>query len=171
MTTSTNQSFVTWYFNVFTQTPLFETMNQCVEGSKWHREKNVGVHTNMVVGEYLSRVEGAWSKPDLLGAIACAFHDTGKPVARQEKFSEERGQYFSFSGHEIASARLWEDWAATNWSTVSPVLGLEVDDIFRVSWMIEHHRPWGLKHADKRRNLFLTAVNVCSQYRQQPSHS
>jgi predicted kinase len=160
MNTTTSQ-FISWYHNEFSSDPLFIAMTTCSEASKWHREKTVAIHTNMVVAEYMSMIDHRqWSCDDLLGAIACAFHDVGKPPARTEKHNEERGTYYSYSGHEILSARLWEDWAARNWSHVVELFGLTTVDMYKITWMIEHHRPWGLKDHTKRRNLYMTVVGT-----------
>lgn len=136
--------------------PLFHAMEQTVEDSPWHREKNVLVHTEMVVGEYITAADqlaagqGKWDRDVYLGAIACAFHDVGKPVARTEKFSEARGKYYSYPGHELVSARLFEDYAAQRHPMFS------ADDIYRVCWMIEHHMPWDIKDATKLANMAAT---------------
>ena len=105
--------------------PWFRSMECTVENSPWHREDNVLVHTDMVVDEYVTRANadhanGAWSHLTYLGAIACAFHDVGKPVARTAKFSEARGNYFSYPGHELAPARMFEDYAAARLPMFSP---------------------------------------------------
>lgn len=157
MNTTTSQ-FISWYHNEFASDPLFIAMTTCSEASKWHREITVAVHTNMVVAEYISMIDHRqWSRDDLLGAIACAFHDVGKPPARTEKHNETRGTYYSYGGHEIISARLWEDWAARNWTHVVELFELTPVDLYKITWMIEHHRPWGLKDPVKRRNLYMTA--------------
>lgn len=111
----------------------------------------------MVVGEYLSRAPFDWDHNVMLGAFACAFHDVGKPEVRTEKHSEARGVYYSYGGHEIASARLWEDWAARNWTQLVFDFHFNADDLYAVTWMIEHHRPWGLIKHDKRAALWHTA--------------
>ena len=91
-----------------TTTDMFLVMEQTVEASPWHREANVKVHTDMVVSEYVQRTDAAkiqWERTDFLGAAACAFHDTGKPAAKIQKYREDRGNYFAFHGHEVVSSR------------------------------------------------------------------
>lgn len=143
--------------------PLFKTMEQTVEASPWHREANVLVHTDMVVEEYCRRADmfhdtGGpdvyWDHETYLGAVACAFHDVGKPAARTEKFSEKRGVYYSYPGHELISARLFEDFAVANIPDLTP------DDIFCICWIIEVHMPWEVKDKTKRRNMALTAKSI-----------
>ena len=133
------------------ENPLFHAMEQTVEASPWHRETNVLVHTEMVVNEYIERANGKWTRDTYLGAIACAFHDVGKPGARTEKFSEARGKYYSYPGHELLSARLFEDYAAHRFPMFGP------NDIYKVCWMIEHHMPWDVKDKTKRENMAKTA--------------
>lgn len=138
--------------------PLFQRMKQTVEDSPWHREENVFVHTCMVVDQYVERTNyncdhysEPWTREDYLGAIAAAFHDTGKPQAEIKKFSEARGNYRAYHGHELLSARLFETYAADRFPMFS------AEDIAMVSFIIEHHMPWSVEDKEKRRNLALTA--------------
>lgn len=136
---------------------LFIRMSEVSEDSPWHREANVLVHTEMVVNEYVSltdataSVEGReWAWTDFLGAMAVAFHDVGKPSSRIAKHSPERGDYFAYHGHELVSARLFEDFAAGLPDMFS------AEDIFKVCWMIEYHMPWSTKGRDKLERMALT---------------
>lgn len=146
--------FIELYFNQLRQTPLFCAMETTVENSPWHRESNVLVHTDMVVAQYIASAPTFWIKDHLIGALAAAFHDVGKPAAKEERYSEARGTYFAFKGHEPISARLWEDFAVTNWHMFSCCL--DFVDIYRTGWVIEHHLPWDIAKPDKRRMLALT---------------
>ena len=154
--------FIYWYFNEFQLTELYTTMMTTVEGSPWHRERNVATHTDMVVAQYISFAQDTWTYEDLIGAFACAFHDVGKPVSVQYKHSETRGDYKSFGGHELASARMWENWAVENWRTMTGNFQFVVYDIYRVGWIIEKHLPWAIKKADKLHNLSLTGLELFS---------
>lgn len=139
---------------------LFSEMERTVENSPWHREANVLVHTEMVVSEYVNaadlyhsdqcRIDPIWDRMTYLGAIACAFHDVGKPGARTAKFSEARGNYFSYPGHELMSARLFEDYATKRFPMFGP------QDIYAICWMLEHHMPWDIKDKTKRENMAKT---------------
>lgn len=154
--------FITWYFNEFPETALFRGMSNVTEDSPHHREADVGTHTNMVMGQFLTMTNNsadAWF--DLIGAFACAFHDVGKPHAMEVVFSEERGEYRRFRGHELLSARLWEDWAVANWTMLKDRFGFEPHDIYRVGWIVENHLPWGIKKPAKRRVLALTVGHIC----------
>jgi len=134
-------------------------MSNVFEDSPWHREATVAVHTNMVVSEYLATLtKKSWSEGDLLGAFVCAFHDVGKPAARTEAYKPERGTYYRYVGHELISARIWEDWAVNNWKFLESEFGMVASSIYRVSWMIENHLPWSVKKEAKRRALAVTAM-------------
>ena len=144
-------------FEYMKRTPTFLTMEQTVEASPWHREANVLVHTEMVVGEYVRMTDELncdWSRDDFLGGVACVFHDTGKPASKIEKYREDRGNYFAFHGHETVSSRLFETFAGDNPSLFTS------DEIYKICWMIEHHMPWSVENTEKRRQLALTAKQV-----------
>lgn len=163
------EKFIFWFFNEFHETPLFRRMSETSEDSPHHRERNIGVHTNMVVGQYLSFadfdvVNEGWSDERLAGAFACAFHDVGKPLSAARngpKFTPERGNYKSFGGHELISARLWEDWATKNWKMLSKQFNVNPNFIYTVGWMIEHHLPWGIKKTEKRLAIAKTVARLC----------
>lgn len=152
-------TFITWYNNVFKIDPLYVAMEQCVEDSPWHRERNVAVHTDMVVDQYLSRCNISFSTFSIIGAIACAFHDVGKPAAMTLKFREDRGYYNAFNGHEQMSARLWEQYAVENWPALVKIFDLVPMDIYRIGVMIEHHVPWGLRDKRKLDAVILTMLS------------
>lgn len=169
MTEPTNlkQRFITWYFNEFCDDPLFQNMQQTTENSPWHREQNVAIHTNMVVGQYLTMSPDRWRYPTLCGALACVFHDVGKPSAMEKRFKPERGDYFAFPGHELISARLWEDWAINNIEQLQTAFGSDFGkyEIYRTSWLIEHHLPWDTKDNKKLDQLALTANAIGTDIR------
>jgi predicted kinase len=152
----TRTKFIHWYNDVFKTDPLYLAMENTVEDSPWHRERNVGIHTDMVVSQYLST-----SDPfDVRGAIGCAFHDVGKPPAEIERFKPERGTYRAYYGHELLSARMWEDFAVKNWTFLSEHFGLVPDDIYTIGWMIEHHVPWATKKDAKLDAFAATAYKT-----------
>jgi len=99
----------------------------------------------------------------LIGAFVCAFHDTGKPYSRQEAFSEERGKYYRFGGHELSSARFWESWAVENYETLNTRFNLVMWDVYCIGWLIENHLPWSIKKVAKRRAL-ATGVKSVSDF-------
>ena len=152
--------FIFWYYNEFHADPLFQAMTKVKENSPWHREENVGIHTDMVVSQCISRTGSCeWVHEDLICALACAFHDVGKPAALVRKWKESRGDYNSFNGHELISARLWEDWAVRNWERLQKmwIFPLSPAVIYDVGWLIEHHKPWDLKRPEKLDMIAQTA--------------
>jgi len=153
--------FITWYFNKFRSSSLCCDMERIVEGSPWHREKNVLVHTDMVVSQAVGNAGQSelWGKNQLITALVAAFHDVGKPQAEEVLTSPERGTYRRYTGHEKISARLWEDYVVTHWNTFA-TLGLETDDIYKVGWLIEHHLPYGIKKCRKLQNLHTTVQSM-----------
>lgn len=144
-----------WYNDIFKQSKLYLDMQNCVENSPWHREANVGVHTDMVFEQYclmmpeITTDYSTWpASVDILAGIAVLFHDVGKPSCKTEKFKPERGTYYSFNGHESKSARMFEDYACLHLTDK-----LSSSDINLVCYMIEHHLPWSVKKADKYQKL------------------
>lgn len=137
--------------------PLFIAMGQTIEASPWHREANVRVHTQMVVSEYFKATDAIsleWTHNDYLGSVATMFHDVGKPASKVKKYREDRGHYFAFHGHEIVSSRLFETFACENPGMFT------AEEIFKICWMIEHHMPWSIEVAEKRKWLALTAKYI-----------
>lgn len=140
-------------------TPMFQRMARTVEGSPWHREANVLVHTGMVVDEYIRMTDEAcavekreWNRTDYLGGMACVFHDTGKPSAETAKYSEARGNYRSYGGHELLSAHKWESYASERGSWFS------AREVVMVCFLIEHHMPWSIKEKNKLSLIARTAI-------------
>lgn len=154
--------FIYWYFNEFVADPLFDAMARTNEiNSPWHIENSIGIHTNMVVTQYLLLSDTSFHKLGTVeGAFAAAFHDVGKPAALTNKQSEERGHYVSFPGHEMRSAREWESWAVANFSMLSTRFGLDSESIYRVSWMIENHLPWAIKKDFKLDQMAMTVKTL-----------
>jgi len=155
-------TFITWYYNIFQIDDLYARMSEVSEASKWHRERTVATHTDMVVAQYIALSDAEWTSNTLAGAFACAFHDVGKPSCRVEKWKEERGTYWAYSGHEQASARLWEDYIARNWKVLSELFELTVDSIYVIGWLVENHRPWGTKKEAKLNQLAYTVNEYIS---------
>lgn len=158
---------IAWFNNEFQRDPLFLAMENCVEASPWHRENSVATHTRMVVSEYISWVDKEWTIQTLIGFMAAVFHDTGKPVARVEKFKPERGIYNSFGGHEIISARLWENYAMENLERFKELFGghnfnIIHNIIHKVSFVIEHHMPYQVS-PDKIQDIAITAAQYFTE--------
>lgn len=149
------EEFYQWYENEFRNTELYADMAATREGSPYHREESVGVHTDMVVEKYMEIVScDSFASNDvsehdlLLGAFASAFHDVGKPEACEDFVGPDGTMWKRFRGHEHLSGRLWEDWALTNIDMLATRFSLSYHDIFVVGWMIQQHQPWSTKKID-----------------------
>lgn len=154
-----SQTLIRWYQNEFKTSQLYADMENTTEGSPWHRERNVGVHTDMVVSHYINRCPYIWDKEHLMGFIVCAFHDVGKPSAEIWKHSEARGEYRAYHGHELTSSRMWEDFICSN-IEFKEKFNLSNHDIYGITWMIEHHVPWSTKDERKRLNYAKTIIKI-----------
>jgi len=146
---------------IMNQTEMFHIMKATIEASMHHREANVLVHTQMVLEQYNNITPDKWTLSNLEGAFACLFHDVGKPQAEVNKHSEERGDYHSYPGHEIISARMWENWIVDNYTAVHnlfPEFGIR--SIYNVGWMIEHHLPYGITNSYKKLCIYKTGRSM-----------
>lgn len=144
-----------WFSTDFHESTMFARMAETVEASPWHREANVGVHTDMVVGEYIKRTDVAGYSDELkaLGLLATAFHDVGKPASKVEKYKEDRGKYFAFHGHEKVSMVQFVNHALAQ----QLPFPITKSQIFTVAWMIQNHMPWDIVDPKKLAHLFNTA--------------
>jgi predicted kinase len=141
-------------------------MASITENSPFHREESVQVHTCMVLKEYMKLVDKAYPRyhqptdasihRDILGMLAVMFHDVGKPVSEIHKHSVERGDYTAYTGHELASARLFVDYISNHWGLFSTAFDMTLDDIYVVAWMIQTHLPYNIKKKDKLRAIAKT---------------
>lgn len=142
------------FFHDFQETTLWKDMEKTVENSPWHREANVSVHTKMLLRWYFENLASKRSDTQrMLTLVSCLFHDVGKPPAEVLKFSEERGEYRAYHGHEQLSARLWVDFAMSNWEMVSNTLRFTLDDVSNVAFMVEHHVPFSMVKPHKKQAL------------------
>lgn len=163
------QKCIHWYHNEFKLTTLWDDMVNTTEDSPWHRERNVAIHTDMVVSQYLSRVNtNVWRSAEVIGFLTVVFHDVGKPSSEIIKFKEDRGEYRAYHGHELVSARLFENYICENLMLLDE-LYLKSQDIHGISWLIEHHVPWDTKHAQTRAmyaksviNIFKSDIKLCN---------
>ena len=158
---------IEWYNQVFKLTDLYRDMENVTEGSPWHRERSVAAHTDMVFanGISLASNNNVDKKVSLYILMSCAFHDVGKVAAKTTKFKESRGKYLSFNGHELISARLWEDYAVTNFDYLVARFGFTLDDIFHISWLIQNHlwhsvKPSSLVGTIREQNLLVPFISL-----------
>lgn len=154
----------------FRKTEMWKTMEATTENSPWHREANVALHTDMTVDYYLEHFGNVPQnevrkfkrspKEIITTVLSLIFHDVGKPAAQVWRETEERGRHCRFTGHESISARLFEDYAVTHWDTFRNVFSLEPFDLYRITWLIEHHLPFGLKKPQKIEGFARTLVEL-----------
>ncbi len=142
-------SFENFYNTVMTS-ELGVLMRAIKEDSAWHREKNVAEHTRMTIRWYEDNLENSRTPNErIITKIALLFHDTGKPMARTEKFSEARGTYYSYPGHELMSARVFENYALSNLQDINKEFIFEWSQIEQIKCLIEHHLPYEKTGKDK----------------------
>lgn len=160
------------YYNIFSEishqlkkSEIWRDMVNTTEDSPYHQEKNVAVHTEMVVSEYiaLTGIEHVkdWTREIMWGAIAALFHDTGKPYTEETTTTIsvtnvaenlKKGSFKnifkkvknSYKQHETYSANVFIDFIQN-----MPMNLLDDLDIYVIHTMITHHRPF---YADKKLN-------------------
>jgi hypothetical protein len=140
-----------FFDDVFSKSKEWVAMENNVENSRWHREANTAVHTLMMIDWYeKNRSHIRDDRQQIFTELAILFHDIGKPVARVEKYSEERGTYGSFADHERISARMFEHYMTMNNCVYRNMLGLSNNDVYAIAFMIENHLPYKLAADAKR---------------------
>lgn len=141
----------------FKATKLWSNMEATCENSPWHREANVAVHTQMILDHYEANFAALRTpRQQALTLLSILFHDTGKPAAKKDKHTEERGHYQSFGGHEHISARIWEEYAVENWNKWKQLkknFDLVDTDIYLIAWVIENHLPHNLNNERDLQNV------------------
>lgn len=134
--------FMDWFTNEFTKSDMVRKMANTVEDSPWHREANVWTHTKMVVDQYVSRCPDEWDKNDFLGALMCAFHDTGKPRAEEVHIREDGSTYRSYKRHEMFSGGIFVDYVLSQGSEHAIASLIDLNDIYNIQAMMVHHLPY-----------------------------
>jgi predicted kinase len=151
------------YFAEFKHSATWARMMATVENSPWHREANVGVHTEMSMHQYKSRFSAFRTDiQNMIALMALLYHDTGKPAAEEvkEKKDGSGDVYRSYAGHEQDSAvEFMEHYVRS--PQLRKLLTLQQARVVR--WIIEHHLPYGLKDVTKRRALRTAMVNTMGE--------
>lgn len=148
------------FVEVFKKTsPLWAAMAKTKEDSPWHREESVAIHTDMVCSEFEKFAEGAVLSEDtfVITYLSLLFHDTGKPPCKVVKFKPERGHYNAFHGHELYSARLWENYFVCNFKQLFESW-LSVEEAYKIMWMIENHLPYDYMGNSTKMDYLRTAI-------------
>lgn len=115
-----------------------------VEGSVWHREENVWVHTEMVLNQFirLAKDMNFTSKMFRTGFLVSIYHDVGKPMCMRERDDK---QGYSFYNHESASA----NWFKNDYCRHREVAGFlsgdgngTLDHMQFIRFLIQVHLPY-----------------------------
>lgn len=145
------------FANEVKKTAHWQTMENTVEDSPWHREENTAVHTEMAIEVYLNQF-ALWrtEREQMLAMMALLFHDFGKVEAEETKERKDgSGQYRSYAGHEAISANEFLSFMCDNHELRQMFFkqGYGWEEIRTIKFMIEHHLPYGLKNPTKRADL------------------
>jgi predicted kinase len=136
-----------------TSSSIAHNMRSIRENSPYHREENVWKHTLMTLDSYCVNIgPHRTQRMELITMTALLFHDAGKPLSRQEKYSDSRGNYQTFGGHEPVSARVFEDFMMTNPELMAE-LRFDSNEWRLIKWLIENHLPYDIKDNQKCRAL------------------
>jgi len=149
-----------WFQSFFAEvrkTPNWKVMEGTVEGSEWHREANVAVHTTMCIDHYINdTAHERTPRQQILTLVTLLFHDFGKPEAEETlERKDGSGTYHRYAGHEPKSANEFISFMMSHRDLTFDFFdqGFNWVDVRKIKWMIEHHLPYGLKNATKRENL------------------
>jgi len=137
--------FIDWFENVFSGEMVRDDMVDTVEDSPWHREDNVWVHTEMVVNHYVNMSPNTWDKLDLIGALMCAFHDTGKPMAEEVVTRSDGTEYRRYGNHDTMSGNIFIDYYLKN-RDMEVFKVLNETDVYNIWVMIAYHMPYKMKN-------------------------
>ena len=149
---TTNQFFEKFLAQV-KQTSQWAIMEKTVEGSHWHREDNVAVHTQMTINVYLAKfAHERTPRQQMIALMALLFHDFGKPEAETEKPRADGTLYNTYAGHEPVSANEFMSFICDHHDLRNQFFeqGFTWTDIRSIKVMIEHHLPYSLKNVTKR---------------------
>lgn len=137
-------------FDRLVKSELWKAMVNTREDSPYHREQNVWEHTRMTLDWYQENLANSRTEQQqFMTKMALLFHDTGKPAARTLKEHPERGMVYRYPGHELKSARIYEDFMISNdfFKLLTP------KEFRQIRWLIEHHLPYEMKKPDQLASL------------------
>lgn len=123
-------------------TKEWKAMENTVEGTQWHRERNVAIHTGMTLDHYVKTfAPERTQRQQLLSMLALLFHDFGKPAT--ETLNEE-GRH-RYTGHEVVSSKImlrFLDEQIELWQACLK-MGILTSDLDALAYVIDHHLPYG----------------------------
>lgn len=144
--------FMEWFENIFPNIAVRHSMMSTQEASPYHREANVWVHTLMVVRSYVDASPTTWSKKDLMGALMCAFHDTGKPMSEETVTRDDYSTYRRYNNHDTFSGNIFIDYYMSH-PEYDIFKDLTPTDIHNTWVMIAYHMPYKL-NKDRVESLY-----------------
>jgi predicted kinase len=160
-------SFFRSFWDEVKKTPKWAVMAGTVEGSEWHREANVAVHTTMAIEHYIQNTaQHRTGREQLMTLMTLLFHDFGKPEAEEVvERKDGSGSYHRYAGHEPVSANEFISFVCDHETLMKKFFarGYGWPDIRKIKFMIEHHLPFGLKNVTKRQNLRNTVEETLGQ--------
>lgn len=149
------KTFFDRFFQDVKKTSMWKDMADTVEGSEYHREANVAVHTEMCIDYYLKNIsKDRDERSQILTLIALLFHDISKPEA-EETIMRDGAMRHRYAGHESMSANSFLSFMCDNKELTFRFFaeGYDWNDVRKIKFMIEHHLPYGLKNVHKRANM------------------
>ena len=150
--------FFNHYFEQVRKTSQWQTLINTVEGSEWHREANVAVHTSMCIEHYIAETAShRTQREQMLTLMALLFHDFGKPESEEtlERKDGSGTSYHRYAGHEPISANEFISFMCEHQSLTEEFFaqGYDWNDVRKIKVIIEHHLPYGLKNPTKVENF------------------
>ena len=154
-------SALKWFDSFYAEvrkTKNWSVMEGTVEGSEWHREANVAVHTDMCIQHYIKTTAAQRTeRQQVMTLVTLLFHDFGKPEAEETLTAKDGSDrtYHRYAGHEPKSANEFLSFMMSHKGLTQTFFdqGFTWNDVRAIKWMIEHHLPFGLKNPTKRANL------------------
>lgn len=153
--------FPKWFQEFFAfveASPIAAEMKETVEGSEWHRESSVWVHTTMCLEHYWANAAANRTPRERdLTLMTLLFHDFGKTAAEEtlERKDGSGTTYHRYAGHEPISANQFLSFVCEHEDATRLFFnqGYDWDDVRKIKIMIEHHLPYGLKNPTKVENF------------------
>ena len=129
-------------------TPEWMSMHAEKEGTSWHREESVAVHTLMTMSHYLQLDIQRTERERMHTLMALLFHDFAKPSSRTTSTAGNN----QYTGHEARSSVMMFDFFLKyekpwRWCVE---MGYTSVDLVKIGWLIDHHLPYAVKKESKR---------------------
>lgn len=130
-------------------TPVWQAMVNTVEGTQWHREDNVAVHTEMTMNHFYE-VFYAHRTPrqQFIALLSLLCHDFGKPPTERTNPKTGKHQYL---GHEPVSGSMMLDFFRDHPEIYEEIVmfGYGDSEIAAARFIIDNHLPYGMRQPKK----------------------